>query len=75
MKRFGIGLLFAIGGYITVAAASYFLVMQFSANRHDRELEAAMTSVFFFGPVGAVLAFVWGLVRSGKSAAKSNADG
>jgi hypothetical protein len=74
MKRFGIGLLFAIGGYLIVAAASYFLVLQFSANRHDRELEAAMTSVFFYGPIGAVLAFIWGLVRSGKSAAKSNAD-
>ncbi len=75
MKRFGIALLWGIGGYIVVAVASYFLVMEFSSNRHDREVEAAMTSVFFFGPVGAVLAFIVGIIRGGRSAAKSAGDG
>ena len=74
MKRFAIGLLWGIAGYVIVAAASYFLVLAFSSNRHDREVEAAMTSAFFFGPVGAVLAFIAGIVRGGRSAAKSAGD-
>ncbi|WP_255104676.1 MULTISPECIES: hypothetical protein [unclassified Synechococcus] len=40
---------------------SLVLVAQYSP-RHDRELEAAMTSVFFYGPVGAGLAFLVGLL-------------
>ena len=75
MKRFGIGLLWGVAGYIVVAVASYFLILQFSSNRHDRELEAAMTSVFFFGPIGAVIAFIFGIVRSGRPSAKSHVDG
>jgi Mn2+/Fe2+ NRAMP family transporter len=67
LKRFGIGLLCGVAGYIVVALASYFLIEQFSSNQHDRELEAAMTSVFFFGPMGAVLAFVVGVVGSRRS--------
>lgn len=66
MKRFGVGLLCAIAGYVVVAFASYFLIGQFSSNTHDRSVEAAMTSVFFYGPIGAVIAFVVGFVRSGK---------
>jgi hypothetical protein len=65
MKRFGIGLLFGIGGYLLTAVASYFLILQFSSNIHDRSLEATMTSIFIFGPIGGVLAFVIGLVRGG----------
>jgi hypothetical protein len=66
MKRFGVGLLYAIAGYVVVAAASYFLVLQFSGNVHDRSVEAAMTSAFLYGPAGAVIAFVFGFVRSGR---------
>jgi hypothetical protein len=69
MKRFGIGVLYGIGGYILAAIASYFLVLQLSSNRHDRELEAAMTSVFFFGPISAIIAFIVGVFRSGASKA------
>ena len=61
MKRFGIALLCAIAGYVVVAFASYFLVGWLSSNTHDRSVEAAMTSAFFFGPVGAVVAFIFGL--------------
>jgi hypothetical protein len=67
MRRFGIGLLWAIVGYFAVACASYFLVLQFSPNTHDRSVEAAMTSVFFYGPVGAVVAFVVGFIRTGSA--------
>jgi ABC-type branched-subunit amino acid transport system permease subunit len=74
MKRFAFGLLWGIGGYIAFAVASYFLIGAFSSNRHDRGVEAAMTSVFFFGPIGGVLAFVAGIVRGGRSAAKTDAD-
>jgi hypothetical protein len=75
MKRFGIGLLWGIAGYIVVAVASYFLVLQLSSNQHDRELEAAMTSAFLFGPIGAVVAFILGMIRTGRSSVKSHVDG
>ena len=59
------GLLWGVAGYIVVAVASYFLIQQFSSNRHDRSVEAAMTSIFFFGPIGAVVAFIVGIIRGG----------
>ena len=65
MKLFGIALLFAMVGYLIAAVASYFLVGMFSSNMHDRSVEAAMTSVFFFGPIGALVAFVAGFIRAG----------
>ena len=65
MKRIGIALLYAIGGYVVAAFLSYFLVDQLSSNRHDRSVEAAMTSAFVWGPIGAVVAFIVGFVRSG----------
>jgi hypothetical protein len=66
MKRFGLGLFFALGGYLMAAAAGYFLIGQFSSNTHDRDLEAAMTSAFVLGPLGAAAGFVAGLVRGGR---------
>jgi hypothetical protein len=66
MKGFGIGLLCAVAGYVVAAFAGYFLVQQLSSNTHDRSVEAAMTSIFFVGPVGAVIAFVVGFIRSGR---------
>lgn len=49
-------LLFALVGYGIAAVAGYFLVMSLSSNRHDRAVEAAMTAVFFIGPIGALVA-------------------
>ena len=46
MKRFGIALLCAIGGYVVAAFLGYFLTDQLSSNVHDRSVEAAMTSAF-----------------------------
>jgi hypothetical protein len=66
MRRFGIGVLFAIGGYAVAAFAGYFLMMQFSPNMHDRSVEAGMTSAFVFGPTGVVIGFVIGVVWSGR---------
>jgi hypothetical protein len=65
LKRLGIGLLCAIGGYLVGACLGYFLIEWLSSNMQDRSLEAAMTSIFVCGPVGAALAFVAGLVWGG----------
>jgi hypothetical protein len=67
MKRLGIGLLYGIGGYVLSAVAGYFLVLQLSSNSHDRDLEAAMTSAFVFGPIAGIVAFIVGVVRCGSS--------
>jgi hypothetical protein len=69
MRRFGIGLLSAMAGYLLVAVVSYFLIMQLSSNAHDRSLEASMTSIFFVGPVGAVISFIIGFVCAGRGPA------
>jgi Na+/proline symporter len=74
MKRFAVGVLCALAGYLVAAAAGYFLVLQFSSNVHDRAVEAAMTSVFFFGPVGAIVAFVAGFILSGRRAGPTAED-
>ncbi len=63
MMRFGIGLLYAIGGYLVAAVAGYFLIGQFSPNTHDRSVEAAVTGAFVIGPLGAAAAFVVGFIR------------
>jgi hypothetical protein len=46
MQRFGLALVYAVCGYVLAAGIGYFLIQQFSANVHDRDLEAAMTSAF-----------------------------
>ena len=66
MKRFAIALLCGIAGYLIVAVASYVLIDHFSSNVHDRAMEAAMTSAFVFGPLGAVVVFVVAFVRIGR---------
>ena len=67
MRRLGIGLLYAVIGYIVAAIAGYFLTGLLSSNVHDRAVEAAMTSAFVWGPLGAVTAFIVGFVRSGRT--------
>jgi ABC-type multidrug transport system permease subunit len=62
VRRFGIGLLCAIGGYVLGALVGDFLISTFSGNTHDRSVEAAMTSAFVVGPFAAVIAFVLGVV-------------
>jgi len=67
MKRIGIGLLTGIAGYIIVAFLSYFLIGKFSSNGHDRGVEASMTSIFVFGPIGFILSFIIGYLWSKNS--------
>ena len=66
MKRFGISLLGAVGGYLIAAFAGYFLIDWLSSNTHDRSVEAAMTSAFVLGPLGAVVGFIAGFVLGAK---------
>jgi len=75
MKRFGVGLLCAIGGYFVGAFAGYWLIQWLSSNVHDRSVEAAMTSIFVCGPLGAVVAFLVGFIWSGRSARSAEANG
>jgi hypothetical protein len=71
MKRIGIGLLCAIGGYLVAAFAGYFLIEWFSSNTHDRSVEAAMTSAFVLGPLGAVVGFIVGFILGGRIRARA----
>jgi cytochrome bd-type quinol oxidase subunit 2 len=51
-------------GYVVTATVSYFIIMKLSTNQHDRAIEAAMSAIFVFGPIGAVVAGVFMFVRS-----------
>ncbi|CAN5628754.1 hypothetical protein BH09BAC4_BH09BAC4_23390 [soil metagenome] len=62
MKSIGIGFLVSIIGYILSAFLSYVLIHKFSSNNHDRSVEASMTSIFVFGPIGFILSFIVGYV-------------
>ncbi len=72
MKRLAIGLLSALGGYVLAALVGFFLIDWLSSNTHDRSVEAAMTSAFVLGPLGAIVAFVAGVVLSGRASAGAN---
>jgi hypothetical protein len=74
MRRFGLGLLYAIGGYLVAAVVGYFLIGHFSSNVHDRSVEAAMTSAFVIGPVGAVVAFIVGFIRGGRTSDRASTE-
>lgn len=67
MNRIVIGLLCAMGGYVIAGVSAYFLILRFSSNVHDRAIEAAMTSAFVLGPLGALLALLAGLVLGSRS--------
>jgi hypothetical protein len=66
VKRLGLALRYAAVGYVVAAVAGQFLILQFSANAHDRAVEAAMSGAFVAGPVGAHVALVVGFVRGGR---------
>jgi hypothetical protein len=65
MRRFLIPLAGVPVGYLIFAFAGYWAIEFFSANMFDRDLEAAMTSMFAIGPVGAIIGFIVGLVLGG----------
>jgi hypothetical protein len=61
--RFLRACLWAIAGYVAGAVVGYFLILGLSPNRHDRGVEAAMTSAFTLGPLGALVGFLIGWRR------------
>ncbi|CAG1009017.1 hypothetical protein BURK1_03605 [Burkholderiales bacterium] len=74
MRRLGIGLAWALAGYVAGALAGYALVAALSPNVHDRDVEAAMTAVFVAGPLAALAAFVAGFVRAARAPAVGGAS-
>ena len=62
MKYVGIAFLTGIGGYILFAFLTYYLIGKFSSNGHDRSVEASMTSIFVYGPIGFILSFIGGYI-------------
>lgn len=57
-------------GYVafTFAFGGGWLISEFSSNRHDRALEAAMTGAFVLGPIGAVAGLIVALVFTRRKA-------
>lgn len=66
LRRIGLSLLAAIGGYLIGAFGGGWLVSIFSSTQ-DRSVEAAMTGAFFFGPAVACVAFISAFVLTGRS--------
>lgn len=62
MKYIGIGFLVGLLGYVLAAFLSYYLIGKFSSNGHDRSVEASMTSMFVYGPIGFILSFIGGYI-------------
>ena len=63
MSRLSAGLIGLVAGFVAGALLAGGAVTLFSANTHDKSLEAVMTAFFAGGPVGAVfgilVAWVW----------------
>lgn len=66
MKYVAIGFLSGIVGYVLLALLSYYLIGKFSSNSHDRGVEASMTSIFVFGPIGFIVCFIGGYLLAKK---------
>ncbi len=69
MRRAMAGLFGLVTGYAVAALLGYWGVEYFSGNTFDRSLEASMTSVFFYGPAGAIVGLVAGIVFGGSGRA------
>jgi hypothetical protein len=65
MRRFLAALLGVPVGYLVFAFVGYGATQLFSENAFDRSLEASMTAAFVFGPLGAIIGCVAGLVFGG----------
>jgi hypothetical protein len=61
LKAIGLALLTGVGGYAAGVILGMLLVYAFSANQHDKDMEATMTGFFCAGPVLALLGIVAGL--------------
>ena len=61
MVKFITIVLFTVGGYLAGFIAGLALIYLLSANTHDLNQEMGMTSIFFTGPIGALIGFFWGI--------------
>jgi len=59
---------------LLTAVAGYFLIGLLSSNTHDRSVEAATTSAFVLGPIGAVAGFVAGFILGRRQPDSSRAS-
>ena len=66
MRRVAFGVVGLVGGYVLVAALGALLLAAVSSNRHDKDLEVAMTAVFVFGPIGGLVGLVAGAACGGR---------
>ena len=66
MRRFLAALLGLLIGYPLFAVLGYFAISLFSGNHFDGSVEASMTAAFVFGPAGAIVGIVVGIVASKK---------
>jgi hypothetical protein len=62
-----------VGGYSIVAFVGYFMIEWLASNTHDRSVEAAMTSAFVLGPLGALAGFIAGFVLGGRRSSSMGA--
>jgi hypothetical protein len=62
MRRLFMALAGLVAGYLAGGLLGALLVSLFSANMHDRSVEAAMTGAFVTGPLGAFLGLVAGFL-------------
>jgi hypothetical protein len=62
LRRIGIGVMFALTAYLVGALGGGYLLSLLSSNQHDKEMEAAITGAFVFGPLAAIVGFVIGVV-------------
>jgi hypothetical protein len=63
-KRFAMGVLGGVVGYLLGAFGGGWLVSAFSSNTHDRSVEAAMTGAFVLGPLAGIVGACAGVWRS-----------
>ncbi|MDI1252320.1 hypothetical protein [Thermomonas sp.] len=64
MKRLIVTLISALAGFAVVAFCGYWTISLLSSNVHDSSVEAAMTSIFAIGPVGAIIGGILGFKLS-----------
>ena len=62
MLRFLAALLGLLIGYPLFAVLGYFAIGLFSGNHFDGSVEASMTAAFVFGPAGAVIGLITGII-------------
>jgi F0F1-type ATP synthase membrane subunit c/vacuolar-type H+-ATPase subunit K len=65
LKTLGLLLLIGLAGYAAGVVLGWVGVSLFSTNPRDKELEAAMTSFFFYGPALSILSMIGYLVYRG----------